>query len=587
MGYLEGLLGGFQGRKADIEKQNYERSIAAGEREGRIFEALLAHPDQDVRDMALTGLLESAAPKRRSGGLRGWMGELEQSPYLGKVRGLLQTPVSETRQTLPSTQTAAGVQLAPAVQPRILEAPAQEAAAGMPTTALTEQKGQPPPTPTTYTQAPPTPYTVTRARQGFPSPEAQARQRAIATQQGDVEGRVAGFVAAGGTREEGLNIERARMRGASLGISHVAVELPDGSQRMAVFDARRGQYLDPDTQLPFLGARPLSRTASSSWGVELEPLAMAVFGKRGNQLSQAEASVLLEAKQQQKNQLTTQQALSQASRMLPNTTVDQQMALADYLRSSTQAETAAPGGSAPAVGGAPAAGGPPAPTQGGAAAPTGPAPTPPPAPRGIGANLPPALGTASKETGKPLPTPVQSAIVRTLSMNDVINKALAALEPYKGSTSLDDTMALVAKYRAGTESDPLTLASAQLPDLAGLQQSASTLLGGASRAMKIYADRRQHTPRLPSGRQIMIAGAPGMNANRVSSLSQLRMGDEGGFDSPAQMYQKLANLRDVNNQFLKDIENAAEMRTQTTPSAQTPPSAATKDAQGNWIIHVP
>src|SRR6185295_11616422 len=102
---------------------------------------------------------------------------------------------------------------------------------------------------------------------------------------------------------------------------------------------------------------------------------------------------------------------------------------------------------------------------------------------------------------------------------------------------------------AGTEGNPMDMDAAQLGDLAGLQQSASTLIGGASRSQRIYADKRQHTPRLPSGRQIMFAkgqtgfGVPALGAERVNKLSQLKEGDEGGFDSPALMYNKLASLK--------------------------------------------
>jgi hypothetical protein len=185
----------------------------------------------------------------------------------------------------------------------------------------------------------------------------------------------------------------------------------------------------------------------------------------------------------------------------------------------------------------------------------------------------------SRETGKPVPASVQTAISRTESMNDNITAALAALEPFKNDTSLEGTMKLVEKYRSGTEGNPIALAAAQLPDLAGLQQSASSNLGGASRSQRIYADRRQHTPRLPSGRQIMFAhNVPGLNADRVSALSQLKEGDEGGFDSPAQMYQKLVGLRDANAAFLRDIQQTATGVSPASSHGATPPPARTSPA---------
>lgn len=616
-GYYTDLLGGFQERQREVQKQNYDQSVADTEREQKIFSTLLASDDPEVQHLALTGLLDSANPKKKKGGIKGWLGETEQSPYLAAMQALVRTPVSKTTtgpnpaagahpalqpgitETLPSTQSVQGVPLAPSVQPSITETPDSAAPAGMASTSLVQQNGQAPPKPTSYTQtqAPPVPYSISRTtlepRQVFMSPIEKQMQTEEAQARGQVRGRVAGRIEAGFTPEQARELER-RQLGGTTGQTYAEGEITPDPTSPTGFSQTLYLRSDPTQTHKMPAAPPTS--ATRSWGVELEPIAMAVFGKPGSQLDQTQAGVLLQAQQLRKNQLTTQQAISAAQTFLPNATVDQQLALADFLRTSTAAQTG-PATAAPAV-----AGGPPAPTSGTSlTAPPTPqgAATPPPRPATLGAGLDPALATASKESGKPMDPAIQTAVARTKQMNDIVGKAIAALEPYKNSTSLNDTMNLVAKYRAGTESDPLALAAAQLPDLAGLQQSASTLLGGASRSQRVYADKRQHVPRLPSGRQIMTAHL-GLGADLVSGVSQLVGGDEGGFDSPAQMYQKLVGLKSANDAFLKDMIDTAQgpaigpmaSHPSTQPATATTPAStavgtAYKDASGNWQIRQP
>lgn len=627
--YLSGLLAGFQGRKSEVEQQHLQEGVAAGERENKVFSTLLGSDDPEVQHLALAGLLDSANPRKRKSGLAGWIGQTQASPYLAQIQHLIGTPVTKPNpaagdhpplpsgvtQTLPSTQSVQGVPLAPSVQPAITDAPNPDAPAAMADTALTQQSGQAPPKPTTYTQtaAPPVPYSITQPRQVFSTPEEKYRSQAMGKAQGDVEGAVSGYVAAGGTREEGLAIERAKLaRGGAGGAAQsIAGEIPDGKggwqPAYAIFD--RTSYRDPNTGQAMLGFRPKSVTASSSWGVDLEPLAMAVFGKRGNQLTQPEASVLLTAKQAQKNQLTTEQALSQSRGMLPNATLDQQMALADYLRSST---AASPGQGQPVPGGPPApAGVTPVGTSAPAATPGAPtgagAPTAaggPPAPTGskLGAGLDPALAAATKESGKPLPPAVATALAKAKSTNDLIDQALTALEPFKADNTLQGSIDLTSKYRQG-QYDPITSAAAQLSDLAGLQSSAQAqLTGGGSRALRFYVDRRQHVPRLPSGRQGIAAGILPGGAGTVQTGSILLKGDEAGFDTPQMMYQKLQGAKANNDNFIREIEagvrepmnGIAPMSSHGGPpvpssSPSGPSSAPTtyKDAQGHWHIATP
>lgn len=196
------LVGGFHDAKAQREKENLAESHAAAQREGQILSALMQADDPEtgpqVRALAIAGLLDSANPRKRKGGLRGWLGELEQSPYLPQIRALLSTPafsqnpavgdlppgVDPRGATLPSRQSIQGV-ATPAVQPSITEAPATDGtAAAMPATAPVAPAGSPtagpPPTPTQYTQAPPQPYTIARPRQIFADPIDRMAREAFA-----------------------------------------------------------------------------------------------------------------------------------------------------------------------------------------------------------------------------------------------------------------------------------------------------------------------------------------------------------------------------------------------------------------------
>jgi hypothetical protein len=189
-GYQD-LLSGFSERKAEVEKQNYDRSIAASEQEQKIFSTLLGSDDPQIQQLAMTGLLDSANPKKRKGGLRGWLGELEQSPHLAVMQALINTPVTEQRQiNLPGE--AKGLAGPPeglqTVKPTIPQTPGPNPAA-MPATSLVDQKVDAgPPTPQTYTQPPPIPYSVQHPRQVFLPPE----ERKFRDEMGQVSAEVEG-----------------------------------------------------------------------------------------------------------------------------------------------------------------------------------------------------------------------------------------------------------------------------------------------------------------------------------------------------------------------------------------------------------
>lgn len=194
--WLTGLVQGFSQRKGEIENFNLQQGLAAKEREGKIFEHLLASPDPEIRAMAATGMLDSTQPAKRKSGLAGWMGQVEGSPMYGRIKELMNTPVAtqvtkQTGDSLPSTQFASGSP-APSVQSSMTEPPGS---AGMPTTSPIT--GGPPPTPTAYTSSPPRPQfsttTEMQPRKVFLSPTEQYQQNAIAKAGADIEGDIAAY----------------------------------------------------------------------------------------------------------------------------------------------------------------------------------------------------------------------------------------------------------------------------------------------------------------------------------------------------------------------------------------------------------
>ncbi len=164
-----------------------------------------------------------------------------------------------------------------------------------------------------------------------------------------------------------------------------------------------------------------------------------------------------------------------------------------------------------------------------------------------------------------IPGKVDPVVVKTMAQTqstiNLIDSALAALKPFKDDNTLAGTMKYSAPYRRGTAgADPVTLAAAQLSDLAGLQSQASAALtAGGSRALRIYTDRRQHVPRLPSSREVQAYEHLPLSAQNVADLSQVLGGE--GFDSPATSYQKLlgakANLQNSNTEMHKSVAGLA------------------------------
>lgn len=284
MGAWEGLLGGFMDRKYAVEKQNYEQAIAAGEREQKIFSTLINSDDPEIAQMAMAGLLDSANPKKKKGGLRGWIGEVESSPYLSRIQALLQTPVTEKGSIqLPGEAEGMNGPIPgmPNVTPTITQ-PAGNQPAGMAPTSMVDAKTQAsaPPQPMTYTQPPPIPTTTQRPRQAFMSPYDRAMQAEEAQNRGGVRGRVAGYMEAGGTREEALAIERARLRaGSAAGQTYAEGEIVPDTTSPTGYSQILYLRADP-TQTIRQPAMP-KMAGSTRAANEPERIAFEMFGRPG------------------------------------------------------------------------------------------------------------------------------------------------------------------------------------------------------------------------------------------------------------------------------------------------------------------
>jgi len=282
VGWFEGLLGGFSDRKREVEIENIRQSDLASERESRVYNALLSSPDPEIQAMAASGLLESAQPKKRKGGLRGWIGEMDVSPTFQRLQQLVNTPEQKTSGT-PGT-------LAHTEYPSIATPPPQlgDAPAGMAAQSLTQPGAEPPANVPAAPRAQPkaipssvgTPPTF-GPRQIFPTAESQAIATARGKAQGDVEGEVAGLVAAGFEETEARDlIKQDYMRRGSTagGLQAVAGEYtgPDGTTvpTYATFDRATGIFMEAGTKRPLPNFRRATTTGSVSMGADREAISM-------------------------------------------------------------------------------------------------------------------------------------------------------------------------------------------------------------------------------------------------------------------------------------------------------------------------
>lgn len=305
MGSETGLLQGFLSRKREREAENLAEAHRAADQEARVFETLLGSPDPEIQALAATGLLESARPRKRKGGLRGWLGELEGSETFGSLQSLINQPVTTTEKVM-TDPGAAGLpskQITPTagvMAPTLGEAPM-----GTPSSSMTEP-GAPPAKPLGYTFTPGptvgrppefTTRTTTQRRRVFASPEDIATQQARGKAAGDVEGEVQGLVAAGVPEVEAREIVKAKMIRTSRGgaaFQSIAGEMPDGTPAYGVFNRAIGGYTDPDTGQPLRGFRPRTTTGSVSFGADREAISRATFGVPFTRLTQEQQQIVMQ-----------------------------------------------------------------------------------------------------------------------------------------------------------------------------------------------------------------------------------------------------------------------------------------------------
>jgi hypothetical protein len=330
MGYIEGLLGGFVGRKREYEAEQLRSAEQANTREAKIFETLLNSPDKETRDLATAGLLQSAEPMRRKGGLRGWLGEMEASPYLQRIRDLPsevsipdETPEEYTGRvgTAPSggmisaqpsaslaqpgaAATQPGAPPLTTVEPRPVgletirgdetpqaappQAAAAQAAPGAPPIDETVTVGAGPPILTGRTGP----------RQIFQTREEELVSRYAGQERGELEGVIrtlTPYIGREAAVKQALE-ERQRARGGGAGgYQSVPGQMPDGTPAFGVFDRVRGVYIDPVTQRPLDGFQPRTTTGSVSLGTYYEQAARAL-GYKSGALAPTSARPAIEAK---------------------------------------------------------------------------------------------------------------------------------------------------------------------------------------------------------------------------------------------------------------------------------------------------
>lgn len=322
--WLTGMVQGFTARHREVEDRNYAEGLRSRQREGAVLQTLANSPDPEVRTLAITGMLDAASPARKAKGLRGWMGEVAQSPYLAAIRNL--SPMVHETKTVPDVPTQQGyipdapheVPPGPGALPQ--GSPIQMGADGAPTSPLRPLSGETvevqgrgiPTTPmvsdmrTQIGQVPPSTVQLSydRPRQFLPSAADLAREQARAKAEGDIEGDVAGWQAVGGDPAEFRAATLAKMRGRLAGgagaspYQAIAGETQVNGQWVptyATFDKATGGWKD-QAGAPLASFRPKQTTIDL--GDMKEALAINMFGKRAAQLAPEEMGAVLRAEQQ-------------------------------------------------------------------------------------------------------------------------------------------------------------------------------------------------------------------------------------------------------------------------------------------------
>jgi hypothetical protein len=339
MGWLEGMVTGYQNRSHEIEKEQRDEAVAANAREATVYQALLNSQDPEIRAMAATGMLQTTQPRKRAGGLKGWIGEMQGNAVYPKLLNYLNTPQQlgedvETHVTPPQTagylptlpptaapaaqttaQTTTPGATPPAAQaplpgpPPAPPGPLPQVPATPPTGAPPESLAAPPPPPdipqvgpdqlrgalppagaarqpeslTTTTRTP-----VYGLPQAFPTAEETAVNIARAKETGEYQALVDVARRSGEVNPEkwaAQLIASSKTRAAGgAAFKPMTVEYvgADGqvTQDFASYDVRTGRYLDQAGQPLPPDARPATKLPTRSYS-KREELAAEKFGKPG------------------------------------------------------------------------------------------------------------------------------------------------------------------------------------------------------------------------------------------------------------------------------------------------------------------
>lgn len=655
--WVTGLLTGMNQRRHEIEQQKLDESKEALARESKVYEALINSPDETIRGMAGAGLLESINPRKRAGGIGGWLGEMQTSPFYPQLMNYIRTPQTVTvpgelrQEAIPYAPRAAG---SPAALPesnptelgappptptstipkwqaggsdaqRIItdatggEAPTESEPTAMPSplvSGMAPQGGSgagtyfhsgisaaqaPPPTQepgpaTRWVQGPS--RTVSRLPQVFPTVGYLQEQQAAGKARGDIRAEVTTYQEI----RRAMNDPEWEKHGLADALAHLSrgssaatlqsqraqwTDPTTGQLREGYlnYDRRTGQHTDSAGNI-IADARPIISTSMGPWMEQAAKASGYTGGART--VPTSDFWRVQELALQLRGQQTDAGALAQAERLYPNASGDFILDMADRIARSSRAT--------PPAAAAPGAPVPPPPAPPTVAAPGAPgAGTPPPAPptvTGTPAAAPAAPQTggglaavregvntgdvSAKSVGKPLAPEVQRMVNQARATNGLIDSAITALDGYMKSSdnahldmnTPEASLDLASNYRQGIY-DPIESVAAQLSDLAGLQASNSAALGGQSRAFQYFTQRRQHVPRLPSSRQVEFYSTAGVPAGLVGSASRF-LSEDGGFDSPALMLEKLRQAKLNNEKFIEEAMNVDVPVPTPTTTRQAP-----------------
>lgn len=564
MSFFAGLAGGYNTALTQDRQLQAQKDEARATRENAALQHLVSSDDPEIASMAMTGLLQQG--RKPSKGLRGFFNETEGNPMLPTIRQLMAQGKQVPNQGAPTPN-----------EPPQGEVPASlaEGGAALPAGSPTEPGSKPmtpamgaPPGPVAFHEGPST-GTHTVPRQAFLTPMERLRQ----TEEMKVSAPLTAL---------SKYLTPEQMHTAALG--KAGVHIPMTGQFMGNTQEggqwfRQERFFNGGTGQWELTKIPIAAPTSMQVKPRYETLADATGRPHAYRIDPDGTKTDLGEKAVRDGYIEGIDTQTGEHYSIPAPAVFERPRAGGAL--SPPPAPVATAGPAPAVAAPPPGAGsvvaPPAAKGPHAAVPPPAAGAPPAAkggaPRGaigrgrakalqqtegafLGPDGQPQVGTAlfDKATGKYFdPTNPQqelagfipgkesgsivSMLAQSRSTVDLIDKALAALEPYKNDNTTRGALTLASKYRQGVY-DPVSTAASATADLAGLQASNTAQLNqGASRSMRYFVAKRQHVPRIPTGRQTMAGAA--LPAGLVQGASVALEGDEGGIDAPQMQYQKL------------------------------------------------